>query len=240
MIIPDWPAPSHIHACTTIRSGGRSLTPYHSFNLADHVGDNEQHVQANRQLLRNKLDLPNEPIWLEQTHSTIVLPAAKSDDRKADASFTDQPGQVCVVMTADCLPVLLCNRQGTYVAAIHAGWRGLANGVIENTVKAINLPPSDILVWLGPAIGPAVYELGQEVLDCFVEDNPEARHSFVPSSKSGHWLGNLYSLARLRLKKLNIHAIYGGDYCTYTDKERFFSYRRDGSTGRMASLIWMT
>lgn len=239
MIIPDWPAPSTIRACTTVRTGGVSESPYHTFNLADHVGDRSEDVKTNRALLKKMLDLPSEPLWLEQTHSTIVLHAATSHDTKADASFTDQPDQVCAVMTADCLPVLLCNRQGTRVAAIHAGWRGLANGIIENTVRAMNLSPDEVLVWLGPAIGPDVYELGDEVREYFLKIDEEAQHSFIPS-RPGHWFGNLYDLARLRLKKLDIHAIYGGEYCTYTDSERFFSYRRDESrTGRMASLIWI-
>lgn len=237
-IFPTWPAPSRVHACTTLRQGGVSVLPFDTFNLADHVGDNKQHVLANRQALKNKLNLPNEPFWLEQTHSTTVL---YSSGGKGDASFTRQPGAVCAVLTADCLPILVCNRQGTDVAAIHAGWRGLVHGIIENTLDAMLLPPEEILIWLGPAIGPSVYELGSEVRDCFLEQDLDAESCFIPAERKGHWLGNLYALARLRLKKRGILAVYGGEFCTFTDSQRFFSYRRDnGQTGRMASLIWMT
>lgn len=233
MITPDWPAPSNIQAYTTLRNGG---------NLATHLGANEKQVQANRQLLKARLHLENEPIWLEQTHSTIVLPAVSSSrNKQADASFTNQTLQICVVTTADCLPILLCHRNGTHVAAIHAGWRGLASGIIENTLKAMNLNAEDILVWLGPAIGPVVYEVGEEVRQRFMDHDLEAEKAFIPSTKKGHWLGNLYDLATLRFHKQNILAIYGGQYCTYTDKERFYSYRREGDkAGRMASLIWIT
>ncbi len=242
ILTPDWPAPANVNACTTLRLGGVSEAPYDTFNLADHVGDNETHVKANRQLLTNWLHLPNEPVWLKQTHSTIVLPAISSNrNQTADATFSDQPEQVCVVMTADCLPILLCHRQGTQVAAIHAGWRGLADGIIEKTLEKMALPPDDILVWLGPAIGPRVYELGEEVRQCFIEKDSAADSAFIPSKNDGRWLGNLYHLATLRLHKQQVFAIYGGQYCTYTDNKRFFSYRRDGiHTGRMASLIWMT
>ncbi len=240
-IVPNWPAPKNVRAFTTLRSGGMSEAPYDSFNLADHVGDHEKFVTANRQLLREKLQLPNEPVWLEQTHSTCVLSAElTTGDNKADASFTNQANQVCAILTADCLPVLLCDRLGTQVAAIHAGWRGLLNGIIEKTLERMQVPSQDILVWLGPAIGPRVYELGEEVRQQFLEKEAEAEAAFVPSHRKGHWLGNLYDLARLRLQKHNVSAIYGGEYCTYSDKARFFSYRRDGDkTGRMASLIWI-
>lgn len=241
-ITPDWPAPANIQACTTLRQGGISEAPYDSFNLGDHVGDNPKHVEANRLLLKNSLNLPDEPVWLKQTHSTIALPAiSNTRGKECDATFAHHSQQVCVVMTADCLPILLCNKDGTHVAAIHAGWRGLADGIIEKTLQAMNIPPEDLLVWLGPAIGPSVYELGEEVRACFIEKDPDAKSAFVPSENNGRWLGNLYSLAKQRLHKCKVWAIYGGDYCTYSDEAIFFSYRRDGNkTGRMASLIWMT
>lgn len=241
-IQPDWPAPANVRAFTTLRSVGHSKVPFDKFNLAYHVGDNEKDVQANRELLKNLLNLPNEPFWLEQTHSTIVLPITeKSTDKKGDASFTNQAKQVCVIMTADCLPILICNRKGTYVAAIHAGWRGLADGIIEKTLQAMNLSSDDMMAWLGPAIGSKVYEVGAEVRERFIANDIEANQAFVPSKNEGRWLADLYALAKLRLYKQNISAIYGGEYCTYSDKDRFFSYRRDGNqTGRMASLIWMT
>ncbi|HSW93534.1 MAG TPA: peptidoglycan editing factor PgeF [Gammaproteobacteria bacterium] len=238
IITPTWPAPPTVRACTTLRLGGVSLAPYDTFNLATHVGDDKAHVLTNREQLKNTLQLPAEPFWLEQTHSTTVLFKSAG---KGDASFTDQPGQVCVVLTADCLPLLVCNRQGTVVSAIHAGWRGLADGIIENTLDAMSLSPEDILVWLGPAIGPSVYELGEDVRDCFLKKDPAAERCFRPAERDGYWLGNLYDLARQRLKKRAVSAVYGGEFCTYTDSKRFFSYRRDGErTGRMASLIWMT
>ncbi|HSW69022.1 MAG TPA: peptidoglycan editing factor PgeF [Gammaproteobacteria bacterium] len=242
VILPDWPAPAHVRAATTLRSGGVSEAPYHTFNLAENVNDDEQAVRINRNILKNMLSLPDEPIWLKQIHSqTVVLAETRARGREADASFTHQTGQVCVVTTADCLPVLVCNRRGTSVAAIHAGWRGLANGIIENTLQAMSLSPLDILVWLGPAIGPKVYELGAEVREAFVKNDAASESAFVPSHNKDRWLGNLYVLAKLRLQKQGISAIYGGEFCTYSEKERFFSYRRDGNqTGRMASLIWMT
>ncbi|MEO8401268.1 MAG: peptidoglycan editing factor PgeF [Gammaproteobacteria bacterium] len=239
-IVPNWPAPKTIKAFTTLRTGGVSLAPYDSFNLGEHVGDETQHVKTNRENLKTQLNLQNQPVWLNQTHSTRVIPATtENTGKEADAAFTDQPGNVCAVLTADCLPLLVCQREGTHVAAIHAGWRGLANGVIENTLTAMGIPADDTLVWLGPAIGPKVFEVGDEVREIFLKSHPEAEQMFLPSP-NGRWLGNLYALARLRLNSQGITHIYGGDYCTYSDSELFFSYRRDGNkTGRMASLIWM-
>ncbi|EKD74083.1 MAG: hypothetical protein ACD_45C00083G0005 [uncultured bacterium] len=239
-IQPDWPAPPNVKACTTTRVGGVSLAPYNELNLALHVGDAKQHVQKNRTLLKTRLALPSEPIWLEQTHSTIVVPATADNlGKEADATFASEPNCVCVVLTADCLPILLCNRAGTHVAAIHAGWRGLANGIIENTLKTLDLPSGELLAWLGPAIGPNAFEIGHEVRDLFLKSHPDTEQAFLPSP-NGRWLGDLYALASLRLHTLGITNIYGKPYCTYSDKEQFFSYRRDGSkTGRMASLIWI-
>ena len=236
----DWPAPANVNAYTTLRKGGVSETPFDQLNLAQNVGDNPEQVDKNRSILKQELKLPADPIWINQTHSTIAIPAnIENTGKEADASYTALAEQVCIITTADCLPLLVCNRKGTHVAAIHAGWRGLSKGVIENTLNALNLPPEDILVWLGPAIGPKHYEVGDEVRDFFLQIDPEASKAFTPSINQ-RWLADLYTLARLRLKKLGISAVYGGKYCTYSDPENFYSYRRDGNkTGRMASLIWL-
>jgi YfiH family protein len=237
---PNWPAPSYVKACTTLRTGGVSQPPFDQFNLAEHVGDNPEHVKANRELLKKNLNLPNEPVWINQTHSSIIVEALpKSAETVADASFSSSKNQICVILTADCLPILICHRSGSHVAAVHAGWRGLANGIIENTLDTLRLPNDELLVWLGPAISPANYEVGEEVRTQFVIHNPEATYAFLPSPNK-RWLANLYALARIRLLKLGVTSIYGGDYCTYADPTRFYSYRRDGNkTGRMASLIWI-
>jgi YfiH family protein len=239
-IKPNWPAPSHIHACTTLRTGGVSQSPYDQFNLGTNVGDHPEHVLKNCELLKNTLALVNDPIWIRQTHSTIVVEATLENLRQeADASFTHKKNQVCVVLTADCLPILLTNQQGTQVAAIHAGWRGLANGIIEATLNKLNSPSQELLAWLGPAISGPCYEVGNEVREQFLAVTPDAEKAFTPSPNQ-RWLADLYELARIRLRKQGVDRIYGGEYCTYTDKSRFYSYRRDGQqTGRMASLIWM-
>jgi polyphenol oxidase len=240
MLIPNWPAPSVVKAYTTIREGGYSQAPYESFNLADHVGDRPEAVAANRGALIEMLGLPNEPVWLKQVHGIQAVRATEQHrDCEADAVYTTEFEQVCVVMTADCLPVLFCDRAGTRVAAAHAGWRGLANGVLEKSVQALDLPPQDILVWLGPAIGPNAFEVGDEVRETFMAFLPEAAQAFK-STGEGHWLADLYLLARQRLAHEGVTAVYGGDFCTYTDAKRFYSYRRDKVTGRMASLIWLT
>ncbi len=238
-IIPNWLAPSGVKAYTTTRQGGASVGPYTSLNLADHVDDDLQTVLANRQTLRQALNLPNEPCWLKQVHSINVVSSHSTTNCSADAVYTNQINQVCAVMTADCLPVLFCNRQATWVAAAHAGWRGLANGILENTIQAANIPPGDILAWLGPAIGPTAFEVGNDVRDAFIQTLPQAGEAFK-SSKNGHWLANLYLLAKQRLQKQGVMEISGGDFCTYTDEQRFYSYRRDKVTGRMASLIWLS
>jgi YfiH family protein len=236
----NWPAPDNIKAFTSTRTGGISQPPYSELNLGDHVGDDPAAITANRLFVKNQLQLTEEPIWLQQTHSTIVCEATPDNiDKEADASFTHEPNRICTIMTADCLPILFCNQQGTHVAAAHAGWRGLANGIIETTLKALNLPPEDILVWLGPAISAKHFEVGDEVKNIFEQAMPEAAQAFSPSPNQ-RWLADLYELARLRLRKQNISQIYGGEYCTYSDKELFYSYRRDaGKTGRMASFIWI-
>lgn len=239
-IKPEWPAPPSINAYTTLRTGGVSFRPYDSFNLATHVGDDPQLVAQNRAKLNEILSLPNDPIWIQQTHSTITLEATPATENKeADASFTYQPNTVCIVLTADCLPILFCNRQGTYVAAIHAGWRGLANGIIESALKSISFPLEDLLVWLGPGIGPTAFEVGNDVRTLFIQHQAEATSAFLPHNN--RWRANLYELAKLRLAQQGVTAVFGGDLCTFSDANRFFSYRRDGEkTGRMATLIWRT
>lgn len=239
-ITPTWPAPSIIRAYTTLREGGVSEKPYDNFNLAHHVEDNLLHVKTNRQLLKKSLNLSMEPIWLQQIHSTIAIKATPENrEKEADASFTDQLLHPCVILTADCLPILICNRSGTHVAAIHAGWRGLLNGIIESTLQQINLPSEELLVWLGPAISSAHYETSNEVREQFLDQDSQAINAFSPSLNH-RWLADLYALARLRLSNQGITAVYGGEHCTYADK-RFYSYRRDGNkTGRMATLIWIT
>lgn len=239
-IIPNWLVPKHLHAFTTTRTGGVSQAPFDSFNLGDHVGDELERVQQNRKHLVALANLPQFPLFLNQTHSTKVirLPYQQSD-LEADAVYTDKPNQVCLVMTADCLPVLFCNQQGNEVAAAHAGWRGLCDGILEATVAEFKSPTEQIQAWLGPAIGPTAFQVGEEVVEQFCAVDPQARQAFINDpNASGKFLGNLYQLAQMRLQKLGISQILGGDFCTYNDRERFFSYRRDHKTGRMASLIW--
>lgn len=236
-IIPDWPAPPHVHAFATTRLGGVSVGPYASLNLADHVGDDPAAVAENRRRLRALL--PAEPVWLKQVHGTRCLDAAKcSAGSEADASFTCRAGVVCAVLTADCLPLLLCDEAGTVVAAAHAGWRGLAAGVIEATVATMGVPADRLIAWLGPAIGPESFEVGGEVREAFVAHDPAAATAFR-ARPNGKWLCDLYRLARLRLTALGVCRVSSADFDTCRDAERFFSYRRDGATGRMASLIWI-
>jgi YfiH family protein len=240
VITPNWPAPNNVKAYTTTRDGGVSLSPYQSLNIATHVGDNSEAVKENRIILAKKLNLTSEPIWLNQTHSAIALPAIPANiNCTADASFTRETAQVCAIMTADCLPILICNTSGTEVAAIHAGWRGLAGNIINNTVQALTSSPEDLLVWLGPAIGPSMFEVGSDMRDCFIKQHPATQNCFIKTDTA--WLANIYLLARYYFSLANVTAIYGGDNCTFKNKDQFFSYRRDGQyTGRMASLIWLT
>mgnify|MGYP001820832776 CR=1 FL=1 len=237
LIRPDWPAPPNVRAFTTTRKGGFSAGPWSSLNLGDHCGDDPAHVAQNRELL-SKL-LPSEPKWLNQVHGNKAIAWGDCHKRRpeADAIFSSQAGQVCAVLTADCLPVLFCNKAGTKVAAAHAGWRGLAAGVLEATVSAMDCDPSDLIAWLGPAIGPGAFEVGQDVYDAFVSLSPENATAFKPHHEK--WLADLYQLARLSLARFNINIVYGGEYCSYEDQARFFSFRRDGETGRMASVIWL-
>jgi YfiH family protein len=235
----DWPAPPTVRACATTRWGGVSQAPFDHFNLAEHVGDDPQTVAANRQHLINTLRMP-EPFWLEQTHSSRVARVRKNVFKPpvADASVTCSAGRTCAVMTADCLPVLFCDRQGTRVAAAHAGWRGLAGGILEQTVSTLGGVPDQLLAWLGPAIGPSAYEVGGEVRDAFCRGNSAAESAFI-ETRPGHWHADLYTLARQRLAAVGVDAVFGGDFCTYSEVERFYSYRRDGRTGRMATMIWL-
>ena len=236
-IIPDWPAPCGVRALATTRRGGFSRAPWHGFNLGDHVGDDAQAVTANRELLRR--ELPADPLWLTQVHGTRCVDAATaSPGVEADASVTRQRDMVCAVLTADCLPVLLCDDGGTVVGVAHAGWRGLAAGVIESTVAAMAEPGMRLMAWLGPAIGPQAFEVGDEVRDIFAASDPLAASAFFGAA-NGKWLCDIRRLASLRLNAMGIHRIASADFCTMTDADRFFSYRRDGVTGRMASLIWL-
>lgn len=238
-ITPNWSAPATVRAYTTTRHGGFSQIPYHGFNLAEHVGDDPDVVVKNRALLRTVLNLPSEPIWLQQVHGIHTVTARLENlNSCADAIFTTEINQVCVVMTADCLPVLFCDKAGTRVAAAHAGWRGLAGGVLDATVRALAVPPQEILAWLGPAIGAQAFEVGEEVRETFIAQLPQADQAFQ-STRPHRWLADLYLLARQRLQHLGIEEISGGTHCTYSDKERFYSYRRDKITGRMATLIWL-
>ena len=244
LIKPDWPAPASVVAFSTTREGGRSDPPYASLNLGRHVGDAEAAVRANRELLRASLPAGSCVQWLSQVHGATVIEAGDSREApEADGAWSRRSGVACAVMTADCLPVLFCSRDGRVVAAAHAGWRGLCAGVLEATVRAMAVPPEQVLAWLGPAIGQTAFEVGAEVRDQFLGSAagiPEdaVAGCFVPGPGTpGRYLADLYGLARLRLHVLGVDAIYGGGECTFTDSARFFSYRRDGRTGRMASLI---
>lgn len=235
-LTPQWPAPARVRACVTTRSGGVSLAPYDSFNLGEHVEDDPQAVAKNRQRLLSQLGC--KPAWLRQVHGIAVAPAAPGEVLEADASWTATPGVACTIMTADCLPALFCDRAGTRVAAAHAGWRGLAGGVLEATLDALAVAPEDVLVWLGPAIGPQAFEVGAEVREAFVAVHPQAAEAFGFSANPGRYMADLYQLARIRLAARGVTAVYGGDFCTYSDP-RFYSYRRAPRTGRFASLIWL-
>ncbi|MGB6977365.1 MAG: peptidoglycan editing factor PgeF [Gammaproteobacteria bacterium] len=236
---PIWPAPPSIHAYTTVRSDGFSRSPYDSFNLSQHVGDDPLAVSVNRAKLTLVLKLPTDPIWLQQAHSNKVVPAHEiTAGTQADASYTDQFNVVCAILTADCLPLLLTDRQGSKVAAIHAGWRGLAAGVIDATVRELHIPGNELLAWLGPTISAEHYEVGNEVRDAFVQQHAEAKAAFTGTTQN-KWQADLYLLARQCLNRLGVNQIYGGEFCTYTHQNFFFSHRRDqGITGRMATLIW--
>ena len=269
LITPDWPAPDNVAAYATTRAGGVSEAPFDGLNLGDHVDDRPQAVATNRQLLHQALPGPINCQWLQQVHGIEVARLQSVGAViEADAATTASANVGCLVMTADCLPVLFCDRQGRHVAAAHAGWRGLCNGVLEATVQAMAVPADQLVCWLGPAIGPNAFEVGGEVRQAFCQQQSEALQAFSPASETtfnaqqgsavdqSKWFADIYQLARLRLQRVGVSAIYGGDFCTYTDRAltdsvdnrssgsrydqpRFFSYRRDGRTGRMASLVWL-
>ena len=236
-IVPDWPVPARVRALITTRNGGGSGGPYASLNLGLRVNDDPAAVAANRSLLRHFL--PAEPKWLNQVHGTSVVGAESiGEPVAADASFATTPGCVSAIMVADCLPVLFADRAGSVVASAHAGWRGLAGGVLENTVRALDARPEDVLAYLGPAIGPAAFEVGNEVREAFVAADAAASHAFRPH-KADRWLADLFMLARQRLARAGVSNVYGGGQCTFSDPARFFSHRRDKVSGRMAALIWI-
>jgi polyphenol oxidase len=260
-IVPDWPAPAQVHAASTLRAGGVSPPPWASLNLGEHVGDAPERVAENRRRLAQALRLPAEPAWLEQVHGADVLdldldpgrdPGRDPDrrefaggpapgPRRADAAVTSTPGRVLAVLTADCLPVLFCRRDGTRIGIAHAGWRGLAGGVLEAAFGALAAHPGDVLAWIGPGIGAAAYEVGADVRDACLASDPDAAACFAPG-RPGRWQFDLAGLARWRLEALGLAGVHGGRWCTHSDPVRFFSHRRDGAghpTGRMATLIWL-
>ena len=251
LLIPDWPAPETVKAAVTLRRGGNSLPPFDESNMALHVGDQPELVIENRRQLAEALRLPREPLWLEQVHGVDIVSHSgtfsivASDSTKADGSFSDTPGMVCAVMTADCLPVLLCNLAGTRVAAVHAGWRGLSVGILRKVVGLFGEEASQVMAYLGPAIGPEKFEVGEDVLAAFRVNARTQAHcqqinnAFKRGVKPGKYFADLYALAGFELRALGVKQIYGGAFCTFTDSERFYSYRRESKTGRHASLIWL-
>jgi polyphenol oxidase len=236
--VPDWPAPPNVRAHTTTRHGGVSRAPFSALNLGEQVGDDPAAVRENRARLLRTLGLTAEPQWLQQVHGCTVARAGETAAPVADACYALRPGIVCAVLTADCLPVLLCDRAGSRVAAVHAGWRGLAHGVIEAALDSLAAPGQELLAWLGPAIGPDAFEVGDEVRDTFIGRDARAAAAFRPS-RDGRWRADLYALARQRLAARGVSRVFGGGLCTYSDPDRFYSYRREGQTGRMATLIWL-
>jgi polyphenol oxidase len=239
-ITPDWPAPPGVRAAFTLRRGGVSVPPYDSLNVGGHVGDEPQAIAENHRRIASILELPAEPAWLQQVHGAEVADFdCTARAAPADAAVTRVVGRVLVVQVADCLPVLFAARSGLAVAAAHCGWRGLAAGVLEATVRALRVDPGAIDAWLGPAIGPQAFEVGDEVRAAFLAHDERAAIAFAANSR-GRWQCDLYAIARQRLAALGLHAVFGSGACTYSDAERFFSFRRDGRCGRMAALIWLS
>ncbi|ENM5757151.1 peptidoglycan editing factor PgeF [Vibrio mimicus] len=238
MIFPNWNAPKQVKAFSSTRDGGFSQGAYQGLNLGMHVGDDPELVLRNRQWLVETSAMPNSPIWLNQTHSTVVLNVDAPTDKilDADGLITSTPNVVFSAMTADCLPVLMTNRAGTQVAAVHAGWRGLVNGIVEQTAVRMS---GDVMVWLGPAIGAQAFEVGEDVFAAFVAHHPQAEQAFTPRAQQGKWLADMSQLVKLRLNELGIDQIFDSGLCTYQDADRFYSYRRDGVTGRQAAFIWL-
>jgi hypothetical protein len=240
---PQWPAPQRVRAAFTLRAGGVSAPPYASLNVGAHVGDAPAAVAENRRRVSAALQLAGQPSWLEQVHGTAVadldrLPGGRAE-RAADAAVAREPQRVCVMQVADCLPVLFAARDGSAIGAAHAGWRGLAAGVLEATIASLEVAPHALLAWLGPCIGPAHFEVGSEVREVFVTHDAAAARYFSANPR-GRWQCDLPSLARARLRAAGVQALFGGEWCTYADAARFYSYRRDGQCGRMAALIWLT
>ncbi|WP_199435945.1 peptidoglycan editing factor PgeF [Vibrio owensii] len=237
-ILPNWPAPKNVKAFASTRVGGFSSAPYQGLNLGAHVGDDPSIVEKNRAWLAQQANMPSAPIWLNQTHSTVVaqVSAPTTQVLDADGVFTSASNVVCSAMTADCLPVLLTNTQGTQVAAVHAGWRGLANGIVEN---ALELFSGEVMAWLGPAIGPQAFEVDEDVLQAFVDFDLQAHQAFTPRDIEGKWLADMSKLATQRLNKLGVTQVFDSGLCTFQDKNDFYSYRRDGVTGRQATFIWI-
>ena len=250
-LIPDWPAPAQVKSAITLRSGGCSRAPFDSNNLALHVEDSEADVQTNRQNLIKSLALPTHPLWLNQCHGTdlVYVPDYLHEPQQAataDGSYSDTANSVCAILTADCLPVLLCNQSGTQVAAAHAGWRGLCGGILRKTVATFKHSPGQVMAYLGPAIGPQVFEVGGEVLQAFLSRAQNQSHQLAirkafnaVDGSEGKYLADLYALARAELSASGVTDIYGGNCCSYSDSEHFYSFRREPKTGRNASLIWL-
>lgn len=244
LVQPDWPQPDSVHAIVTTRKGGESLAPYDSLNLAQHVADNEQRVVQNRDKVSQEVRANDEKYqwqWLEQIHSSDVI---KLDQQvavpKADGLITSTSKLICCVLTADCLPILLCNEEGTEVAIAHGGWRGLMDGIVANTIASMDSHPASVMAWLGPAIGPCHFEVGEEVRLQFqtAESKSKVLDYFEPNG-SQKYLADLYGIARMQLNNLGVTLVFGGSHCTYCDEQNFYSYRRDGVTGRMLSAIWI-
>lgn len=236
-ITPDWPVPEAIKAVSTVRSGGVSEGPYASMNLADHVGDQSADVARNRRILQQRIELPSDPVWLQQVHGRRMIQAEHAaPGERADASYTNRSNVVCAVMTADCLPVLLYERRSRTVACVHAGWKGLAAGVLQQAVDSV--ADGDWVAWLGPAIGPGAFEVGDAVRAALLSESDRVITAFIPNGAHS-WLADLYEIARILLRSHGVQQIYGGGFCTFAESDRFFSYRRDGLTGRMATLIWV-
>lgn len=254
LITPDWSAPAGVRCAFTLRRGGVSAAPYNSLNVGAHVGDVAYAVQGNRRRVRESLQVPAEPVWLQQVHGTDVVNldvlvgqpcaaasvgAALGDAARGDAAVTRTAGRVCVIQVADCMPVLFAARDGSAVGAAHAGWRGLAGGVLEQTVRALGVPPARLIAWVGPTISQEHFEVGDDVRAAFLSQDAGASPAFAANTR-GRWQCDLYALARRRLAALGVNDVSGGGWCTYADAARFFSYRRDGQCGRMAALIWMS
>jgi hypothetical protein len=238
IVKPDWPAPPSIRACCTTRPGGFSLAPYDSLNVGLHVGDSAERVARNRARLREQLELPCEPCWINQTHGVHAVTLGEEEERNADAAIAREPGRIAVIMTADCLPILMCNQQGSEVAAVHAGWRGLQGGVIQSTLAAMHSSPQQLIAWIGPGISQACFEVGDEVYSAFVGQDPAAARGFT-ANRPGHWLCDLGGLAESILCAAGVAGVTRSPHCSYLNAEMFFSYRREATTGRMASLIWI-